>query len=126
MERHKDLLLLVDAIINLILGTLLLLFPFGVAEWLGLPSAGTDFYAMILGGVLFGIGLALLIEKYGDRHSVRGLGVGGAIAINLSGALVLLGWLIAAPFELPMRGYVILWTVAVTVLLVAVTEILAK
>jgi hypothetical protein len=53
-------LLVIDAIVNLALGVLLLLFPAGIVNLLGLPVTNTDFYASILGAVLFGIGIALI------------------------------------------------------------------
>ena len=106
-SKHKTL-LVIDAIINLVLGVLLLLFPAGVVTLLGLPLTNTNFYPSILGAVLFGIGVALLIERYGAPKKIRGLGLGGAIAINLCGAGVLLLWLLIAPFDIPLRGNVIL------------------
>jgi len=124
-SKHKTL-LVIDAIINLVLGLLLLLFPAGVVELLGLPYTNTNFYPGILGGVLFGIGIALLIERYGAIKNIRGLGLGGAIAINLFGASVLLLWLLVAPFDIPLRGNIILWSIAIIVLIVGFVEIIAK
>ena len=124
-SKHKTL-LVIDAIINLVLGLLLLLFPAGVVELLGLPLTNTNFYPSILGAVLFGIGVALLIERYGASKNIRGLGLGGAIAINLCGASVLLLWLIIAPFNIPLRGIVILWSIAIIVLIIGFVEIIAK
>jgi len=124
-SKHKTL-LVIDAIINLVLGVLLLFFPAGVVELLGLPLTNTNFYPSILGAVLFGIGVALLIERYGASKNIRGLGLGGAIAINLCGAGVLLLWLLIAPFDIPLRGNVILWSIAIIVLIVGFVEIIAK
>ena len=124
-SKHKTL-LVIDAIINLVLGVLLLLFPAGVVELLGLPLTNTNFYPSILGAVLFGIGVALLIERYGASKNIRGLGLGGAIAINLCGAGVLLLWLLIAPFDISLRGNVILWSIAIIVLIVGFVEIIAK
>ncbi len=124
-SKHKTL-LVIDAIINLVLGLLLLLFPAGVVELLGLPLTNTNFYPSILGAVLFGIGVALLIERYGASKNIRGLGLGGAIAINLCGAGVLLLWLLIAPFDISLRGNVILWSIAIIVLIVGFVEIIAK
>lgn len=126
MERKVEILLLIDGIINLVLGVLLLMFPAGIPEILGLPYSSMHFYPTILGGVIFGIGIALLVERYGFKHKIRGLGLGGAIAINISGALVLLVWLIIDPFDLPFKGYFILWSIAIVVLLVGIIEIIAK
>jgi hypothetical protein len=124
-SKHKTL-LVIDAIINLVLGVLLLFFPAGVVELLGLPLTNTNFYPSILGAVLFGIGVALLTERYGASKSIRGLGLGGAIVINLCGAGVLLLWLLIAPFDIPLRGNVILWSIAIIVLIVGFVEIIAK
>ena len=124
-SKHKTL-LVIDAIINLVLGVLLLFFPAGVVELLGLPLTNTNFYPSILGAVLFGIGVALLIERYGASMKIRGLGLGGAIVINLCGAGVLLLWLLIAPFDIPLRGNVILWSIAIIVLIVGFGEIIAK
>jgi hypothetical protein len=118
--------LTIDGIINLALGILLLFFPLGMAELLGVPQSNVSFYPTILGAVIFGIGIALLIERYGFTRNIRGLGLGGAIAINMCGALALLVWLVSTPLNIPLRGYVILWSIAVIVLLVGIVEILAK
>jgi len=65
MESKHKALLLIDGVVNLILGLLLILYPVGIVELLGLPPTETYFYAIILGAVLFGIGIALMIELYG-------------------------------------------------------------
>ena len=124
-SKHKTL-LVIDAIINLVLGVLLLFFPLGVVELFGLPFTNTNFYPSILGAVLFGVGVALLIERYGASKNIRGLGLGGAIAINLCGAGALLLWLLIGPFDIPYRGNVILWSIAIIVLIVGFVEIIAK
>jgi len=123
--RHKSLLLL-DGAINLILGVVLLLFPVGVVDLLGLPPTTTNFYPSILGAVLAGIGVALLVERFGANKGVRGLGLGGAIAINVCGAGILLVWLLVDPFDIPTRGYVVLWTVATVVLVIAGVELFTR
>jgi hypothetical protein len=124
-EKHKGL-LLIDGIANLVLGVLLLLFPLGIAEILGVPQPDNHFYPTILGGVIFGIGVALLIERYGFENGLRGLGLGGAIVINICGSLILLGWLIFAPPEIPLRGTILLWLVGLVVLGIGVVELGAK
>jgi len=126
MKKKHEILLTIDGIINLALGILLMLFPVGVAELLGVPKSALNFYPTILGAVIFGIGIALLIERYGFLRNIRGLGLGGAIAINLCGALALLVWLLCCPLDIPVRGYVILWSIAIVVLLVGIVEIVTK
>ena len=120
----KNLLLLIDSIINLVLGILLLLFPLGIPEFFGVPVPVTDFYPTILGGVLFGIGIALYLEYKSGRG--EGLGLYGAIVINILGAGTLLIWLLAGDISVTVAGKVILWVIAAAVLGISILEILAK
>jgi hypothetical protein len=120
--KHK-ILLLIDCIVNLILGVLLLLFPIGIIEFLGLPSTNTNFYPSILGAVLFGIGLALFLELVGVTKQVRGLGLGGAIIINIMGSFVLICWLIFGSLDIPLKGQIILWTIGILVFLIGIAEL---
>ena len=124
MSRTEKTLLLIDAAVNLVLGLLLLLFPAGVVELLGLPATSTYFYPSILGAVIFGIGIALLLERRSDINHRRGLGLAGAIAINLCGSGALVVWLLIDPFDLPLRGYVVLWSLALVVFGIGLAEIL--
>ena len=106
--KHTTL-LKTDAAINLILGILLMAFPSGLVKALGIPMSVPPFYATILGGVLLGIGLALLLESYRKTNRFVGLGLGGAIAINLCGGFVLAAWLVSGKLTLPLRGQILLW-----------------
>ncbi len=118
--------MIIDGIINLVLGILLLLVPFGMASFLGVPEPVSYLYPCVLGAVLFGIGIALLLEVWGGSKGIRGLGIGGAIVINFCGAGTLLGWLLMSPHDLPLRGQILLWSIAVVVLLVGVVELLTR
>ena len=113
-------LLLTDALINLLLGASLLLYPRWLVEALGMPEVGTTFFPNVLGGVLFGIGIALLIAH---RGGAQGLGLDGAIAINLCGAGVVVGWLVLAPHAIPSRGRVTLWIIALVVIGIGLIEL---
>jgi len=113
-------LLLADAIVNLLLGVLLLLYPQWLAAALGMPPVATNFFPNVLGGVLFGIGLALLIAY---RGGAQGLGLDGAIAINLCGAGVVAGWLIVAAEAIPPRGRMSLWIIALLVIGIGIVEL---
>jgi hypothetical protein len=126
MKPKHRVLLAVDAFVNIVLGVLVLLFPAGVVELFGLPPTDTSFYATILGGVVGGIGIALCMELWGAPRGVRGLGLGGAIAINICGAAVLVVWLLSGGLNLPLRGHIILWVVAVAVLGIGAAEIAAR
>ena len=126
MKSKSKILLLIDGIVNLFLGMLLLLFPFGVAQVFGVPQANRNFYSTILGAIIFGIGISLLLEVYGKPRGIHGLGLPGAIVINFCGAGVLTLWLIIVPFNLPLRGYIILWTIALVILALRFIELLGK
>ena len=60
MGKKNEILLLIDGIINLLLGFVLLLFPFGIAKFIEIPESESSFYPTILGAVIFGIGLSLI------------------------------------------------------------------
>jgi len=105
MKRSRRILLSIDAFTNLLIGIVLLLIPSGLMDFLGLPPTGTYFYASLLGAVIFGIGLALVLELFAERLHFHGLGLHGAIVINLCGAAVLLAWLLPHDFNFPfMEG----------------------
>ena len=114
-------LLTIDGVINVVLGVLLLVFPKSLVELLGAPGAANLFWPNVLGGVLLGIGVALLLERYRPPLRSVGLGLGGAIAINLCGGLVVAGWLASGALALPTRGHVLLW--ALVVLLVGLSSV---
>ncbi len=77
--------LLLDAFINVVLGLLLATFPTSLVQILGVPTTDTRFYTSVLGAILLGIGFALLIEYGRKPAQAPGLGLSGAIAINLCG-----------------------------------------
>ena len=115
MPRRERLVLLVDAAVDLALGLPLIFFPRELATFLGLPRPDPPFYASILGAVLVGIGLALIIECRGTRLRGGGLGLGGALTINLCGTVVLAAWLARGSPDLPLRGQALLWAVVLVV-----------
>ena len=125
MNTKVRFLLALDAVINLILGIILLLFPTGIPARLGLPESESYFYPTILGGIIFGIGIALLLEWKQDHREIHGLGLAGAIAINLFGGLVLLLWLLQPDLNLPFKGKLLLWLVDILVLGIGLVELLS-
>lgn len=116
-------LLIIDAMINLLLGVLLIAFSDGLVELLGVPPAAHSFYPNILGGVLFGIGIALLVESRNRMESGVGLGLIGAVAINLCGGIVLCGWLVFGDLSLPLRGLIFLWFLVVLLVGISTAEL---
>jgi hypothetical protein len=123
--KHKTL-LVIDGIVNIVLGILLLLFPVGIIDLFGLPKTKTNFYPSILGAILFGIGLALLFERVGHAKRFCGLGLGGAIVINLVGSLVLICWLIFGSLNIPLKGQIVLWVLGVVVFFIGILELATK
>lgn len=126
MESKHKILLLIDSAVNVILGILLLLFPIGVIDILGLPPTNTNFYASILGAVLFGIGVALFVELIGFSKRIRGLGLGGAIVINIIGSLVLICWLLFGALDIPLKGQILLWIIGGLVFVIGIAELALK
>jgi len=116
------LLLMADALINYSLGVLCLLYPF-VAAAVGVPIVDNSFYPSILGAVLVGIGIALTIECFRQGSRPAGLGLAGAVAINLTGGAVLILWLIFGNLGIPARGYVFLWLLAAVLVLISGFEL---
>lgn len=120
---NSSILLTIDAAINLALGVLLIIFPKTLVSVLGIPNSDSAFYPSILGAVLFGIGIALLLERF---RGSDGLGLFGAISINLSGGVVLAVWLLSGRLALPLRGLVILWALVLILVGISGFELLAQ
>ena len=119
----RSLLLTIDSLINLLLGVLLVMFPRDLIRFLGIPEPGSAFYPSILGAVLFGIGIALWMERGADRARARGLGLGGAVVINLCGALVLSAWLQFGGLSLSVKGSAVLWGIVAVLVVVSLAEV---
>lgn len=120
----NKIILLIDASINLVLGVLLLAFSPGLIRFLGMPATDNFFYPNILGAVLFGIGIALTAEAF-RKHQNRyiGLGLIGAISINMCGGVVLLLWLISGGLDLPTKGLIFLWILDLLLVIVSLMEL---
>lgn len=121
---QRTALLTIDGAINLLLGVLLIAFPNRLVDWLGVPSSASHFYPNILGGVLLGVGIALILERRTSPNSGLGLGLGGAVAINLCGGLVLGAWLLFGSLSLPIRGFVLLWLLVAVLVGISIAEII--
>ena len=118
-------LLIFDAFINFLLGILLLFFSPSLAEFFGVPPSDNNFYPNILGGVFIGITIALMIEAFRKKSGNNiGLGLAGAVCINMCGGIVLTLWLIFGNLDLPVKGYVFLWILAALLVLLSGVELL--
>jgi hypothetical protein len=117
--------LLVDAAVNLVLGILLLAFNPGLADFLGVPPSSTNFYPSILGAVFVGITVALVVEAMrSSGEGSAGLGLLGAVCINLCGGFVLALWLLFGRLDIPMHGAVFLWALAAILVVLSSVELL--
>ena len=115
--------LAVDGIINLVLGVSLMVFPSDLIRALGIPGGESAFYANILGGVLFGVGIALVIESFRPPLRAVGLGLAGAVSINLSGSIVLALWLASGRLSLSTLGTLVGWSLVIVVVGLSLIEI---
>ena len=119
--KSKRILLFIDALVNVILGLLLMFFSRGLIDFFGIPATDSFFYPNILGGVLFGIGIALLVElKDGDWGA--GLGLIGAVIINLCGGAVLAAWLLFGKLMIPSGGRIFLWCLVLLLVVLSLIE----
>lgn len=124
---RSSILLIIDAAINILLGVVLMLtipFPDQIPLFFGVPAVEQPFYTSIFGAVLFGIGIALILEnKRGKSWQMVGLGFGGAIAINLCGGAILIAWLIFGELQIPIQGTIFLWLIGLTLIIISVLEL---
>jgi hypothetical protein len=119
----KGVILLVDSIINFLLGLLLLFYPRVIIEFIGIPLVGNAFYPSILGSVLLGIAIALFLEWRRNKSEFIGLGIGGAIVINFCAAVALVAWLLFGNLGIQLKGYIIMWFLALLIVAIAVIEV---
>ena len=105
--------LLLDAMINLILGVLLIFYSENLATFLGVPYSLNHFYPTMLGAIFIGITIALFIEFFRKTQTLVGLGLAGAIAINLCGGIALVLWLIFGNLQIPIKGQIFLWILVI-------------
>ncbi len=122
MKDKSKLLLLIDAFVNLIIGCILIFYSVGIEKFLGLPAVNSLFYPIILGGVILGIAVAFFFEWKRSQDIAPGLGITGAVIINLFGSMALISCLVFLPLNIPLRGFVLLWVLAVTVFLIGYYE----
>lgn len=122
---NRSTVLLIDAAVSLVLGVVLAAFPRPLVEWLGAPPAESTFYPRTLGAVVIGIAIALVVEWAGRPKGFVGLGLGGAIAIDLAAAVFLAGWLLAGASDLPARGTAVLWGIVGVLVAVSVLGLLS-
>jgi hypothetical protein len=120
MYRSK--LLLVDALINYLLGLLLLIFPAKVVCFLDIPYTENKFYPSVFGAVIIGVAIALTLEHFRKPSGMIGLGLGGAISLNMCGGIAVAGWLLFGDLHISIRGSIILWILVVILIAISTIE----
>lgn len=122
MKKEDKILLLIDSAVNIVIGIILLCFPLGIGDYLELPKSDNYFYPTILGALISGIGIALFIEyKYSEKGK-RGLGIDGAIIINIIASSALIIFLVFGNLNISRLGSAILWIVGILVFAIGLFE----
>ncbi len=114
-------LLWIEIVLKGAAGGLLMLAPRTLARALGLPPVAEPFWPRCLGALLVGIALAAFLEV--KLKGANGLGLAGAIAVNLAAAGIIGGQLIVGQVTPARRGRVLLWLTAGLLMLLALAEI---
>jgi hypothetical protein len=102
-------------------GLVLVIAPGHAAAMLGQPTAATGFWPRVLGSLLLGTAGSLLLHM--QRPLIETITPVGLIAINLSGALVLIAHLVLQTASQTRRGTVLLWIIALNLLILSLVEI---
>lgn len=123
MKKEDKILLFIDSVVNAAIGVILLCYPLGIGDFLDLPKSNNNFYPVILGAVILGIGIALFIERKYYERGIRGLGIEGAITINILASSVLIIFLIFSNLNISVLGSIILWFIGILVFIIGVLEI---
>lgn len=92
-----DQLLWLETLLKGGIGLLMLAMPLTAAKIAGLPHGNSAFWPRLFGAALVGIAAAFAVEGYSQINaniSARGLGLGGAIVINLVTLVSLIGTII--------------------------------
>jgi O-antigen/teichoic acid export membrane protein len=122
MKKEDKILLVIDSTVNIVIGIILLCFPLGIGDYLELPKSDNNLYPTILGAIILGIGIALFIEyKYFEKGK-RGLGIEGAIIINIIASSALMIFLVFGNLNISLLGTVILWFVGILVFVIGLVE----
>ena len=116
-------LLWIEIVLKTSVGALLFLVPRATAKALGLPPVAQSFWPRLVGGALLGIAAAVALGTWLGRPG--GLGLAGAVAINLTAAVVIVAELSLAKDGMAKRGRVLSWLAAGGLGLLGLVELAA-
>ena len=114
-------LLWIEVLLKLAGGVTFALFPLTAAKVLGLPAGGSGFWPRLLGAMLIGLAGAAFIE--GRATGAGGLGMAGAVVINLVAAGMLVALLVFQRAAVTWRGKALLWMLAAALVVLGLVEI---
>ena len=120
-----DQLLWLETLLKGGIGLIMLLAPVAAAKIAGLPHGNTAFWPRLFGAALLGIAAAFAFEGYtrlNTNISASGLGLGGAVIINLITILSLIG-LILFKGTRTRRGHLLLWSMSLLLTFLMLFEI---
>ena len=116
-----DQILWFDALLKLAAGLPLAILPQAAIAVFGLPRVQNGFYARLFGAVLVGLALAVIVEGR-SGHTQAGLGPGGALAINITGGVFLIGQVVLGRSDMSMRGRLLCWGIVAALSVLSIAE----
>ena len=119
---NRLLILRIDGIANVLLGLAMLLFPRTLLKVVVGPVDCAPLLS-IFGSVIAGIGLALLVQTKRLDGAYYGLGLTGAMLINICFGLALGAWLLLGNLEPSPVGAILLWVLTAILLVFGVFEL---
>jgi hypothetical protein len=119
----RDQVLTIEALLRGALALVLILAPKSMIAALGLPRTEATFWPRLLGAVFAGMAAAAYIEGHFKVQS--GLGLGGAVAVNITTAFAILTGLVVGGLDVPRRGRLLLWLCSGALILLALFELAA-
>lgn len=121
----SDQLLWFETLLKGSIGLILIFLPITAARMAGLPHGNVAFWPRLFGAALLGIAGAFAVEGYnlaGGAIEAKGLGLGGAVIINLTTIVSLFGTLIFSAVA-TRRGKVLIWLMILVLLFLTLFEI---
>ncbi len=120
-----DQLLWLETLLKGGIGLVMLFAPITAAKIAGLPHGNTTFWPRLFGAALIGIAAAFAVEGYTQLNpnlTAGGLGLGGAVIINLVTILSLIGTIVFRGVA-TRRGLLLLWSLSLTLTFLMLVEI---
>lgn len=120
-----DQLLWLETLLKGGIGLIMLLAPITTAKLAGLPHGNSAFWPRLFGAALLGIAAAFAFEGYtrfNTSITAGGLGLGGAVLINLVTILCLIGSIIFKGAS-TRRGRLLIWSMCLLLTFLMLFEI---